>query len=64
MRCKGHNCIFYLLTSQLQGLSYDLGDAAVWEFFFPNIDKPMLVIPGEDFNFRLEDSEDTKVCRW
>ncbi len=44
-----------------QGMSYDLGDAAVWEFFFPNVDKPLLVIPGEDLYIRHEDSEDTKV---
>ena len=27
---------------------YDLGDASKWEFFFPNVEKPLLVIPGED----------------
>lgn len=29
-------------------LIYDLGDAAKWEYFFPNVDKPLLVIPGEE----------------
>ena len=28
---------------------YDLGDSTKWEYFFPNVDKPMLIIPpGED----------------
>lgn len=45
----------------IQGLSYDLGDAAKWEFFFPNVDKPLLVIPGEDIQLKQEDSEEQMV---
>ncbi|KAL5464124.1 hypothetical protein EMCRGX_G033091 [Ephydatia muelleri] len=32
----------------VKDLIYDLGDAAKWEYFFPNVDKPLLVIPGEE----------------
>lgn len=42
-------------------MSYDLGDAAIWEFFFPNVDKPLLVIPGEDIRLGDEENEDQKV---
>lgn len=42
-------------------MSYDLGDAAVWEFFFPNVDKPLLIIPGEELQLRPEDSDELKV---
>ena len=45
----------------MQGMTYDLGDAAKWEFFFPNVDKPLLVIPGEDLPVKEEDSNNTKV---
>ena len=27
-------------------LQYDLGDATRWEFFFPNVERPLLVVPG------------------
>ncbi len=29
-------------------LVYDLGDATLWEYFFPNVDKPRLLIPGQE----------------
>lgn len=33
----------------LQSLVYDLGDSSRWEYFFPNVDKPLLIVPpGED----------------
>ena len=44
-----------------QGLSYDLGDAAIWEFFFPNVEKPLLVIPGEEIILGDDESEEPKV---
>lgn len=32
-----------------QNLVYDLGDSSKWEYFFPNVDKPLLIVPpGED----------------
>ena len=35
--------------SFLQNVVYDLGDSLKWEFFFPNVDKPLLLVPpGED----------------
>ena len=40
-----------------QGMSYDLGDAAIWEFFFPNVEKPLLVLPGDETIIQHEDSE-------
>ena len=39
-----------------QNLVYDLGDATQWEFFFPNVDKPLLVVPGEES--KLDEPED------
>ncbi len=44
-------------------MSYDLGDAAQWEYFFPNIDKPLLIIPGEEHHIKQEDSEELEVKR-
>ena len=41
-----------------QGVStlvYDLGDATKWEFFFPNVEKPLLVVPGEEMAIEEED---------
>ena len=40
---------------------YDLGDATQWEFFFPNIDKPLLVVPGEESKFDHDQDEDNEV---
>ncbi len=31
-------------------LIYDLGDATQWEYFFPNVNKPRLLIPGEEIS--------------
>lgn len=32
-----------------QNLVYDLGDSSKWEYFFPTVDKPLLIVPpGED----------------
>ena len=52
-----HVCMWWILN--IQDLSYDLGDAAKWEFFFPNVDRPLLVIPGEDI--KREESEEQVV---
>lgn len=41
---------------------YDLGDATQWEFFFPNVDKPLLVVPGEESKLdELENEENLEV---
>ncbi len=32
----------------VQSLVYDLGDATKWEFFFPSVEKPLLIVPGEE----------------
>ncbi len=47
----------------LQDMTYDLGDGATWEPYFPNVDKPLLVLPGEDPSVIAEDS-DEKMVRW
>ena len=41
----------------VKNLVYDLGDAIRWEYFFPNVDKPLLVVPGEQIE-TLEDEDD------
>lgn len=44
-----------------QGVStlvYDLGDATKWEFFFPNVEKPLLVVPGEEMAIEEEDEDE------
>ena len=47
-----------------QNLVYDLGDATKWEFFFPNVDKPLLVVPGDEPKLdEPEDEEDLEVLR-
>ena len=28
-------------------MNFDLGDSTLWEFFFPNVEKPLLIVPGE-----------------
>lgn len=39
-------------------MSYDLGDAAKWEFLFPTSDKPVLELPSiEEGNLDLDDEE-------
>lgn len=44
-------------------MMYDLGDATQWEFFFPNVDKPLLVVPGEEPKLDQEEDEDElEVC--
>ena len=41
---------------------YDLGDAIRWEFFFPNVDKPLLVVPGDEPKLdEIEDEENLEV---
>lgn len=47
----------------LQNMVYDLGDATLWEFFFPNVDKPLLVVPGEEpkMDQEEEDQDDLEV---
>jgi len=42
-------------------LSYDLGDAVKWEFFFPHIEKPLLVIPAGDEPQLAEDEDEDQV---
>ena len=44
----------------LQTMQYDLGDATKWEFFFPNVEKPLLVVPGEEMEGG-EEGEEEKV---
>lgn len=39
-------------------MSYDLGDAAKWEFLFPTMDKPTLELPAMDEgNLDLDEDE-------
>lgn len=39
-------------------MSYDLGDAAKWEFIFPILDKPLLDLPVVDEgNLDLDEDE-------
>lgn len=42
----------------VKGLSYDLGDAIKWEFFFLNIEKPLLVVPPDDEPQLAEDEDE------
>ena len=37
-------------------MTFDLGDATKWEFFFPNVEQPLLVVP-EDSSATLEGTE-------
>ena len=40
-------------------MTYDLGDAAKWEFLFPTLDKPLLGLPAVDEgNLDLDEEED------
>ena len=39
-------CAYHTHTHCTQMLQYDLGDATKWEFFFPNVERPLLVVPG------------------
>ena len=36
---------------------YDLGDATKWEYFFPNVEKPQLLIPGQEISKETMDDE-------
>ena len=48
-----------------QNLTYDLGDATLWEFFFPNVDKPLLVVPGEEPKLsEWEEEDELEVCKY
>lgn len=39
-------------------MTYDLGDAAKWEFLFPTMDKPLLGLPAMDEgNLDLDEDE-------
>ena len=39
-------------------MTYDLGDAAKWEFLFPTLDKPLLGLPAVDEgNLDLDEEE-------
>ena len=38
---------------------YDLGDAAKWEFFFPNVERALLVLPGEAPPIEMMESEES-----
>ena len=41
-----------------QDMTYDLGDAAKWEFLFPTMDKPLLGLPAMDEgNLDLDEDE-------
>jgi hypothetical protein len=42
-------------------MTYDLGDAATWEFFFPKVDKPLLIVPGEDIRMPIDDDNEGQV---
>jgi len=42
-------------------VTYDLGDGATWEPFFPSMDKPLLVLPGEEPSVVPDDSEEKLV---
>lgn len=49
-------------STPFQSLVYDLGDAIRWEFFFPNVDKPLLVVPGDEPKLdEMEDEENLEV---
>ena len=44
-----------------QGMVYDMGDATKWEYFFPNVEKPLLVLPDHHDSSReelLDDDDD------
>lgn len=43
-----------------QGLSFDLGDPTVWEYMFPNNDKPLLKIPDAEDDLNDMDDEEVK----
>ena len=46
-------------------MSYDLGDASKWEFFFVDVEKPLLIVPGEEphLDDEQEDSQ-VRAGRW
>lgn len=45
-----------------QGLSFDLGDSTVWEFMFPNNDKPLLKIPDAEDDLNDMDDDEVEYC--
>ena len=46
------------VSACFQDMSYDLGDAAKWEFLFPTMDKPTLALPAMDEgNLDLDEDE-------
>lgn len=45
-----------------QGLSFDLGDSTVWEFMFPNNDKPLLKIPDAEDDLNDMDDDEVGYC--
>jgi hypothetical protein len=51
--------LFVIIVSYcFQDMSYDLGDAAKWEFLFPTLDKPLLGLPAMDEgNLDLDEEE-------
>lgn len=54
--------IAIIVNSRIWDMTYDLGDAATWEFFFPNVDKPLLVLPGEEPSvMEQDDREEAEV---
>ena len=56
------SCFFAPTPPPCQNLVYDLGDATKWEFFFSNVDKPLLVVPGDEPKLdEPEDEEDLEV---
>ena len=52
-------CVFMIYQNCcFQDMTYDLGDAARWEFLFPTMDKPLLGLPAMDEgNLDLDDEE-------
>jgi hypothetical protein len=53
-----HYSIVFISDHCFQDMSYDLGDAAKWEFLFPTLDKPLLGLPAMDEgNLDLDEEE-------
>jgi hypothetical protein len=50
-------------ASGVKNLVYDLGDSLKWEYFFPNVDKPMLMLPPgvdeKDMDMHQEAEDET-----
>jgi hypothetical protein len=50
----------------VKSMSYDLGDAAQWEYMFPFLEKPVLMLPedelaADDFEEEMDDAVDKNV---